>query len=534
MQEPAVLNKKWEYSNELARKDIDSFRKDIDDIDSIHLEYSILLTQYIDIYQPKHKKYSDAEQSARRGQLKEEGEEEELINRLMKLNENLVYVFGEYLNIPRVLHRLQANQIIFRKRLKANGYNDIVTTIKVAENSEKSTLLQELTQLGNFPRNFFARLRRVGLALPPILEDMNATKANKLIKNYDAMALKGVSHAAWVFFLPRLLTNLFLLLKHTINPEGIISDKAHWMSKRERDLGWQFRLKIQLKRRGIQLGSDTMWISLGLLNAFLFTGVLAPIGMMVTVGVLAMDVIIAIIQCQIAVSRHETLLDKYKKDLKKNSGNRDTISLIAHTEQRLSFTRKQLSIQIVSTTILFTAFCFSGLIFVVNPYLGLACVSIAVAVTLATFIGRRLYDEKMPDDKLIDSTVPRLPISPTFIKTSSLLAALCFSAFLVVVNPYLALACVSVALAVCLATFIARKICAPKKTNEEVAAQPVAEADLAPNNEALLGARSAPAPESEEDSKTPLQRNSFFNCFCRRQTSSDPSVHHVISNSKMA
>ena len=286
------------------------------------------------------------------------------------------------------------------------------------------------------------------------------------------------------------------------------------MSKRERDLGWRFRLKTQLKRRGIQLGSDTMWISLGLLNAFFFTGALAPIGIMVTVGVLAMDVIIAIIQFRLAVSTLETLLIKYKQDLIKNPGDSDTESLIAHTKQRLAFTKKQLSIQVFSTTILFAAFCFSGLVFVVNPYIALACVSIAVAITLATFIGRRLYDKKMPDDKLIDLSVPQLPLPPSFIKTSTLIAALFFSAFLFVVNPYLALACVSITLAVILATFIGRKLCDKKIPNDKLPDQAVAEPPSAPN---------------EEGYKTPLLRNSMFG----PGNDSYLPVHSVTSNTKM-
>ena len=367
----------WEYSLELAACKPADLEKDIDDIETLELEYSIFLTQLVALYKDGWKNFDK--------------EKKDLFVRVMKRNEQLEFIYQNYLNVPRKVTGLQLDQRIFRRVLSKMEY-DISTDVRLTPSSKTSVQLRNITLYGNFPRNLLARLRRVLVALPPVLDDIHANQANHLIKHYDPTALFLFSHAAWVFFLPRLLTNVFFLIKHSVRYEG--------MNEKEQNLDTWFRIKTQLKRRAFELTNDTMWFSLGLLNAFVFTGALAPIGLMATVGVLAMDVILASIRWSVEVARLERLLTKYQMILMVRPDDKETLNLSSHIKQRLSYEKKQLSIQVISTSILLAAFCFSGLIFPVNPILAMTCLSIAVAVTLCNFIGTRLYEKLKPNDKL--------------------------------------------------------------------------------------------------------------------------------------
>lgn len=379
----------WEFSNELAAYKTDDLYASIDDIDTLELEYSIFLTQLVAIYNDDWESF-------------DKEKKEDLFVRLMKQNELLVFIYRNCLNVPRKVAGLESEQRIFRQVLSNMGYI-ISTEVPRTPSSQTSVQFRNITFNGNFPRNLLARLRRVLVALPPVLDDIHANQANHLIKYYDPTALFLFSHAAWVFFLPRLLTNVFLLIKHSVRYEG--------MNEMERGLDTWFRIKTQLKRRGFELANDTMWFGLGLLNAFVFTGALAPIGLIATVGVLAMDVILASIRWSVEVARLERLLTTYQSILLVRPEDEDTLNLISHIEQRLSYQKKRLSIQVISTSTLLAAFCFSGLIFPVNPILAITCLSIAVAVTLCNFIGTRWYEKNnKPHENLNEIIINKNPL----------------------------------------------------------------------------------------------------------------------------
>lgn len=122
----------------------------------------------------------------------------------------------------------------------------------------------------NWWRLFLIRIRRVGDALTLIANTpMGSPEINK-----------ALSYLGWIFYVPRILVNLYLFTQHVFFP----------LTKEEKGLPMSLRLKVQLWRRWAELANDIVWLVVGLINCFILTG-LSALGL--TAGLYFFDILVA-------------------------------------------------------------------------------------------------------------------------------------------------------------------------------------------------------------------------------------------------
>ncbi len=165
-----------------------------------------------------------------------------------------------------------------------------------------SNILRRLTRQTNFWRLFLIRLKRFFDVMTPLVKSIQIYQ--ELIKNID-LVNPILSYVAWVFYVPRLLTNSYLLLRNTL--------PGDWMTHEQKELGWLYRLKAEWAKRWSELLNDSVWAGVGLINCFILSG---PQAMLLTVGLYSFDVAMALMNRHYQLSKHARLLEKVKEQEK--------------------------------------------------------------------------------------------------------------------------------------------------------------------------------------------------------------------------
>lgn len=367
--------KTWVFSQIIQERGIDFFRYLVQHHQVLSLEYSVCCSQLIRDFLKK-------DETALLPQL-----EGALI--LAELLENL-YVHS--LNVPRELVRLRRDSAIFRRILTKHGYVFPMSNIPHKTDTQLSSIIRESTFFANIPRNVCARSRRALDLITPII---HAEGYGAWMTRINQIALPILSYAAWIFFTPRLLTNLFLLAKHVI--------PGAWMSEEEKALGVGVRFNAQMNRRWFELGNDLAWVILGLLNCFWFIGTLGPWGLYGTIILLAYDVVLASIRAFIEINRLETIEQQYVQLLEEASSSEEQEQMenyLIHLRERISFEKKRTGVLVVQTSLLFFAFALSIPFIAFSPIIPLIGAIIAVITTLVCYIISRGLEHLRPVDQM--------------------------------------------------------------------------------------------------------------------------------------
>lgn len=223
------------------------------------------------------------------------------------LNELLERVYSLYLNVPREVKRLR-NEHKELKRL----FQDEYILLNAAKRIKFHGIPAEVEVGFSFAHwvrkwhpdvNLVRLLNNRGIRLLDVIA-MIAVKA----KNYQHFVLLVDTHlrpvmpyVACVFFLPRLLMNLFMLLKHTIS--------GSWMSEQEKTLIWTARLKTHFGRRWFEVSNDVAWFFASIINCFVLVGALSPFGLYVSLTFFSYDVFLSAIRTY----RELSVLDNLKQ-----------------------------------------------------------------------------------------------------------------------------------------------------------------------------------------------------------------------------
>lgn len=316
---------------------------------------------------------------------------------ILMLSELLEHVYAYYLNVPREVKQLRQSQKACRQMLVSLGQmtaqSNPYLKHDIMVGHSFSQQIREWTISSNGYRLFFIRLKRV-------LNVINAFEAcspmyREFVVGLDKYTNSFISYLAWCFFLPRLSTNLFLLLKHTIPWSS--------MNEQERSLGWFVRLKAQLQRRWFELGNDLVWVSIGLINCFLLTGALAPVGVYLTVIFYAFDVAMVVLRASIELGRLYDLKRSYARMLQnemEETNRKDIQDYQGHLQERMHFEMMRLGLNVASVTAIFLAMCFAIPAFVVNPVIPLIGAIWMVAICLVGFVLPRLLECYRASDNL--------------------------------------------------------------------------------------------------------------------------------------
>ena len=379
--------KKWTFREKLSQKNAVFFRQLVKNHHLLSFEYSVHCTQLAaDLLRKAPSVVT------------------EQIKTALVMSELLEHLYRHYLNVPREVLRLRREQETYRQLLNLQGYTCAGRISPSYGTSTTSKMIRDKTAETNWPRLLTLRLRRLLLLIAPVVVGCDGYR--RVVEGVDQYVGPVVPYISWIFFGPRLITNLFLTAKHLF--------PGAWMGERERSLDWQTRLGAQMERRWFELGNDSAWFTAGLINCFVLIGVLAPVTLYVGVAMQAFDVFLASVRAGLEISRMKKLEEKYECLLKMSSN--DPIEheriegYLFHLRQRITHEKKRLYLSVLNNCVLLLAVTLFLPIFAFNPVIPLIGAVLAVLITILNFSAIKYLESTRPKDKLQKIATAETPL----------------------------------------------------------------------------------------------------------------------------
>lgn len=377
---PPLLSKEsphWTFNAAKVRKDL------IESLVSQHavltFEYRVLCTHLM--------------HNLQRRSCSSEEITQQLIALLMSA-ELLGHMSKYYLAVPREVVVFQNEQEALRKQLIARGfYFDSLTDY--GKKPDKITqFVRQNTAQSNWYRLFLIRSKRLLNAITPLVK--NAEHFTRFVAFVDKYGNPFLAYLSWVFYLPRLLTNLFLLAKHLI--------PGFWMDEKERELGFFRRLQVQLQRRWFEIGNDSVWMIAGILGCFVWLGPLAPIGTYINIVLYGYDVFLAGLRAGIELYRLKKLANHYEEIACNASNNElgDIRHYQKYLHERIAFEQKRLLLSTATALTLTVAIIICAPIVAFNPWISLVGAILLLAITIISFCLTQLLEKYRPASSLKD------------------------------------------------------------------------------------------------------------------------------------
>ncbi|MFY7698340.1 MAG: hypothetical protein ACOVQX_05975 [Legionella sp.] len=264
-----------------------------------------------------------------------------------------------------------------------------VSTDNARPNGSLPQLIRALTATSNWWRVFTLRLRRLTINLSCLLDELCELK--HLILMMEASTDSIVAYMAWIFFAPRLLGNLFLLVKHTC--------PGWWMTDEESSLGWALRMKTQLRLRWFELSNDIVWFTAGLLNFVVLTGAWASVSIYLAVALQLFDVVLALLRYHFEMSRLCRLQKAYNETfLNHDVGENNSINsgLLEALIRWISLEKQFLALGVAVTTSLFISVTLSLPVMAASPLLPIIGSLLSVCTTIVQFKLNAWIDAQRP------------------------------------------------------------------------------------------------------------------------------------------
>ena len=321
---------------------------------------------------------------------------ERLINALM-FCELLEHLNQHYLVVPREVVRLRKQQQLYRTLLsELAGFSfssNLLEKEEVEIGFSTSQQVRDLTIQSNWYRILFTRSKRVINLLSNVMT--NAPAFNRLVTDLDLYAIPALAYFGLCFHMPRLLTNSFLILKHTI-PGSLQEDK-------EATLSWTTRLQVQLQRRWFEMGNDAVWTAVSALNLCLFIGAAATGAVYLSTAAFAFDVMNAAARAYVELKRLYTLHKEYKVLLAKE-GNKERQDFILNhmkfIEDRIKFEHLRFALHVSSTAIILAAMSLALPFLAVSQPVLLASALFLVMLWGIVFALTRCLDKYRPNETI--------------------------------------------------------------------------------------------------------------------------------------
>ncbi|WP_131793028.1 hypothetical protein [Legionella birminghamensis] len=377
----------WQAANLLAEKPQAFFEPFVQDHLKWTLDYSILCTHL-----------------AREFVLRPDSPElTELLAVALLYAELLEYVYRYYINVPREVLRLRKEKTVYRHYLEKRGYLfEPEGELKL----EADTITQKMrndTAWINPYRLIFIRGKRLLNALVPLLNRVE--RYGQVIATADKILNPALAYLGWIFFGPRLFSNLFILIKHSV--------PGPWMTEQEKNLGFWFRFLAQLQRRYFEIGNDVVWFAAGILNCFVFVGPLAPIAVYFSLACFVYDIIWASVRAGIEIYRFNQLKAQYAEmaeDIKDDDSRRDEYEALLRHQKILDHRIRMETYRVLTTVATTTGVCLGFILmlplFMANPLIPVIGAILFLSATVAGFLATRYFEEQRPRDQL------QLPQSP--------------------------------------------------------------------------------------------------------------------------
>ncbi|WP_181879409.1 hypothetical protein [Legionella donaldsonii] len=381
----------WEFGKELAKQPATFFHPMISKHLELNVTYSVLCTRLLhDFSRPGVSKAELVEQ---------------LVAALM-MAELLTPLYRDFLGEWHEVARLQDDKKVFRDLLATQNYSFGASEDKaIALSAWSGQRVRGATPNWNFPRLMFGRSRRLFTTLVPIIKDFEfvrdyliESKLGRKVAAVDPYLGVIVSHASWLFFAPRLTVNSIVLLSFIV--------PSWWTAAKEKKMGLWLGFLGQLQQRWFELGNDSLWMTSGLLNCFVLTGPLAPLGIYVTLSLFLFDVLWARLRARIEHNRL-TGQQKVYDDMALEIGGEETKEWLElksyreHFAQRVEFEDRRLFVTLVNTQTLMFGMCFAFPAFAASPLLPFLGALIVLTTTFMVNRHLQALGQLRPVDRVI-------------------------------------------------------------------------------------------------------------------------------------
>ena len=319
----------------------------------------------------------------------------ELVNEALDLAQRLDKQYDKYINASPALQKsvLQSHIAAYSRWLGRQPVDNAELSCCVIQDIPYAPSVRRFTETLNPYRLSVLRVRRLLLVLVPVINNLEhygswILWADKIVGPY-------LTYFSMVFFIPRLLSNLMLLLTHVIEHDG--------MSDEEIALGWYLRFCVQWSRLWPQLLNDVGWITNGVLMSFVFIDLLQPLSIYLTFIMQAYDLVTAIVRAYYELDRLHGLEIHYQ------SQTGELVSeYLGQLNQRIAYERNMLYLNLANFIVLFIGVCLSlPMLAIFNPLLAVVGATMAVMMTGIAVGGRYYLNQQIGGNDYVD---PRLPL----------------------------------------------------------------------------------------------------------------------------
>ena len=288
----------------------------------------------------------------------------------LMIAEILEYMYTVYLFLPSEAARLRREEQAYRHLLtEYHSSSDAIANYKVDNLFFFIQKIRDITTQYNFPRVLMTRIKQILNTLDKII--FNIKYYHRVVVFFNAYVDPILSYLVWIFFTPRLLCNLGLL----------ITDFGHIKS-----LGWKNNLAIQWDFRWFELMSDAVWVLVGLGNCFVLVGVLAPCAPYLTLFRHLCDVILNSLKAYFEINRlthlKQTYFDLLQRPIIFIEDRSNVVNYFNHLEKRLKYEKHRYYARALSSLALFFAIVMTLPLFSSTPIIPLLGAILATVITL--------------------------------------------------------------------------------------------------------------------------------------------------------
>lgn len=338
-----------------------------------------------------------------------------LAQKVLIIGTQLYAIYDKLTDQPIEKQQL-AHELYFCELLTGTANSKWKQYFDEANNSSHFSLrkiISNTTSGTNWYRLFALRLKRVFTALMPLIKSMLYQDFINTLNTLNP----ALRYIAWMFYVPRVLSNLTDLLQHTI--------AGPWLTEEEQFISFSERFKRHWGRLWFELLNDTVWCFVGLMCCF----VLSPAGgLLLTVGLYFFDMVMAFANASINLSHHKKLqqdlkrklhrLEQLVEKLKQNQQFEGTDLLSSeltslrdyqsHVDDWILYEQQKLILSSQITTALATAMTVGALptMFSLGVALSTLCPLVSatavVLICLNQFIQQRQIEENCPDTNILN------------------------------------------------------------------------------------------------------------------------------------
>ncbi len=298
----------------------------------------------------------------------------------------------------QALSPLRNDQQSYRQWLEARQFKfsdapDLTRGISTGDYWFQTKPIREHYDWVNFIRLSVVRMRRAFLLLAVVLNDPN--NYGFWLSSIEQYTGPFFAYVAWVFFSPRLVTNLAIMGRHVFFP----GDKEAG--------SWWDRLQVQLSRRGNEVANDVAWLVNGIMTCFILVGPLLPAAIYLAVMMQCYDFMMAGVRAmhEIACLRDLEMdyLDMRAAAVKRGDRAewKEIDRYLVHLRQRMVQNEKLLYLGVFNFGVLCFAMALSlPFIAAISPIIPLVGAFMAIAVTFYNFYQREALRGSIPPNQL--------------------------------------------------------------------------------------------------------------------------------------